>query len=89
MFNKAPFRRQNFQEPNLILSCKDGAVESAVTFHQCNPGSIPGVDAICWAHRFTCRLSLLLLSRSLGSSRIGRWTNECVTSPKSDLVGGG
>ena len=30
-----------------ILGGKDGAVVKALAYHQCGPGSNPGVDAIC------------------------------------------
>ena len=42
--------------PNTVLvkGSRDGAVVRALAFHQCGPGSIPGLDVICG-------LSLLLV----------------------------
>ena len=40
--------------PDRILGSRDGAVVRALAFHQCDPGSIPGLDVICG-------LSLLLV----------------------------
>ena len=40
--------------PDRILGSRDGAVVRALAFHQCGPGSIPGLDVICG-------LSLLLV----------------------------
>ena len=40
--------------PDRILGSRDGAVVRVLAFHQCGPGSIPGLDVMCG-------LSLLLV----------------------------
>ena len=49
------------------LGCRDGAVVRALAFHQCGPGSIPGLGVICG-------LSLLVLySAQSGFLRVLRF----------------
>ena len=81
-FNVIIFVRGNFSLPNynsLLVGGRVGLVVRALTFHQCGPGSISALGAICG-------LSLLVLYSAMRGFSPDTPVFPCHQKPTFDLI---